>query len=81
MRVSGEHRISETASITVNGKTIEILTARGLPQLLEKAGVDPEKARGVAVAVNEEVVPRASWADVQLKEGDRVEVVTAKQGG
>ena len=36
---------------------------------------------GIAVAVNGEVVPRGSWPDTQLADGDRVEVVTAVQGG
>jgi sulfur carrier protein len=37
--------------------------------------------RGVAAAVNETVVPRAQWATTALAEGDRVEVLTAVQGG
>lgn len=36
---------------------------------------------GVAVAVDGEVVPRASWASFSLVEGARVEVLTAVQGG
>jgi sulfur carrier protein len=40
-----------------------------------------EQARGVAVAVNGEVVPRADWARTELRAGDRVEVLTAAQGG
>ncbi|GAA1601096.1 sulfur carrier protein ThiS [Actinoplanes couchii] len=37
--------------------------------------------RGVAVAVNGTVVPRSTWAEVDLADGDRVEVLTAAQGG
>ncbi|PWR10215.1 thiamine biosynthesis protein ThiS [Micromonospora acroterricola] len=37
--------------------------------------------RGVAVAVNGEVVPRAGWPATTLRDGDRVEVLTAAQGG
>lgn len=37
--------------------------------------------RGVAVAVNGTVVPRSSWSQVDLADGDRVEVLTAAQGG
>jgi sulfur carrier protein len=36
---------------------------------------------GCAVAVNEEVVPRHTWSDRVLATGDRVEVLTAVQGG
>jgi sulfur carrier protein len=38
-------------------------------------------ARGVAVAVNGEVVPRAGWPGAALRDGDEVEVLTAAQGG
>ncbi len=38
-------------------------------------------ARGVAVAVDGEVVPRSGWATFAVPEGARVEVVTAMQGG
>ncbi len=38
-------------------------------------------ARGVAVAVDGEVVPRAGWATFAVAEGARVEVLTAMQGG
>ena len=37
--------------------------------------------RGVAVAVDAEVVPRGGWDDVRLREGTRIEVVQAVQGG
>jgi sulfur carrier protein len=36
---------------------------------------------GMAVAVNEDVVPRSAWGTTVLKPGDRVEVLTAAQGG
>ena len=38
-------------------------------------------ARGVAAAVNGEVVPRRAWPDTPLADGAVVEVVTAVQGG
>jgi sulfur carrier protein len=40
-----------------------------------------EARRGVAVAVNGEVVPRSAWPGAPLRDGDRVEVLTAAQGG
>ncbi|MFP3990779.1 sulfur carrier protein ThiS [Streptomyces sp. E11-3] len=36
---------------------------------------------GVAAAVNETVVPRGAWQRTALRAGDRVEVLTAVQGG
>ncbi|SBT51445.1 sulfur carrier protein ThiS [Micromonospora narathiwatensis] len=40
-----------------------------------------DQRRGLAVAVNGEVVPRGGWAATTLRDGDRVEVLTAAQGG
>ncbi|NUR26342.1 MAG: sulfur carrier protein ThiS [Catenulispora sp.] len=39
------------------------------------------RSGGIAVAVNEAVVPRASWDATKLAAGDRVEILTAVQGG
>lgn len=36
---------------------------------------------GIAVAVNDEVVRRPAWAATRLGAGDRVDVLTAVQGG
>jgi sulfur carrier protein len=55
------------------GRTLDRLVAEVLP-----AGVPP---RGVAVAVGDAVVPRGAWAATVLADGDRVEVLTAVQGG
>ncbi|GGQ66436.1 sulfur carrier protein ThiS [Couchioplanes azureus] len=44
-------------------------------------GALTQARRGVAVAVNGEVVPRSAWPAARLSEGDRVEVLTAAQGG
>ena len=41
----------------------------------------PGAGRGVAVAVDQEVVPRGEWAKTQLHEGARVEILRAIQGG
>jgi sulfur carrier protein len=37
--------------------------------------------RGVAVAVEREVVPRSAWRATPIAEGDHVEIVTAAAGG
>jgi sulfur carrier protein len=41
----------------------------------------PAEPRGVAVAVDGEVVPRAEWGAFAIPDGARVEVLTAMQGG
>ncbi len=68
-----------TALIQVNGEN-EALPAGPLSRLLEDKGVDPS-ARGIAVALNGSVIPRAAWARTTLRAGDAVEIVHAKQGG
>ncbi len=65
--------------ITLNGTASEG-AGRTIAELL--AGLDvPPQGRGVAVAVDLEVVPRGEWATHVVPEGARVEVVTAVQGG
>jgi sulfur carrier protein len=61
--------------ITVNGQD------RSVEEGAVVADVLPDDCRGVAVAVNGNVVPRAAHADTALGPGDRVEIVTAVQGG
>ncbi len=65
--------------IQVNGRQ-ETVTAATLAALLAAKGIDPQ-ARGVAVALNGAVVPRAAWGEVTLQADDAVEIVHAKQGG
>jgi sulfur carrier protein len=65
--------------IEVNGRR-EALGAATLSALLDEKGV-ATGGRGVAVALNGAVVPRAAWAQTALRAGDAVEIVQAKQGG
>ncbi|MGM0557569.1 MAG: sulfur carrier protein ThiS [Myxococcota bacterium] len=43
--------------------------------------LDIEQRRGVAIAVNDGVVPRSKWSDYDLEDGDRLEIIKATQGG
>lgn len=67
--------------ILVNGEQVDIVHERALRELLTEFGIHADSTRGVAVAVNEEVIPKRKWSGVTLRPGDRVEIVTAKQGG
>jgi sulfur carrier protein len=66
--------------ITLNGQLSELRGGETIAAALALLGV-PSDARGVAVAVDGEVVPRAGWESRTLEEGSRVEVLTAMQGG
>ncbi len=68
-------------TILLNGRSCELTAEPITPAAaLAELGLEPE-ARGVAVAVDGEVVPRAEWESRTLADGARVEVLTAMQGG
>jgi sulfur carrier protein len=67
------------ANIRVNGE-IQPLMVTTLAALLEEKAVDTGQ-RGIAVALNGAIVPRAAWPRTQLSPGDSVEIVRARQGG
>jgi sulfur carrier protein len=66
-------------NLTLNGNACELAPGASIPEVLAILGL--EAGRGVAVAVNGEVVPRSSWEMTTLAEGMRVEVLRAVQGG
>ncbi|MEU5546242.1 sulfur carrier protein ThiS [Streptomyces sioyaensis] len=67
-----------TVSVSVNGEPREVAGGLTLDRLV--ATLTPASS-GVAAAVNDLVVPRAQWPTTPLGDGDRVEVLTAVQGG
>ena len=66
--------------IVLNGQTSELRAGDTLASALRGLGLELD-ARGVAVAVDGEVVPRTAWPTFELPEEARVEVLTAMQGG
>ncbi|GAA3370415.1 sulfur carrier protein ThiS [Streptomyces sannanensis] len=65
-------------TVSVNGEAREVAAGTTLDTLVATLTAAPS---GVAAAVNETVVPRSRWATTTLGDGDRVEVLTAVQGG
>ncbi|MBT2412136.1 sulfur carrier protein ThiS [Streptomyces sp. ISL-12] len=65
-------------SISVNGEPRQVSPGTALDTLVRTLTEAPS---GVAAALNETVVPRARWSHTALSDGDRVEVLTAVQGG
>jgi sulfur carrier protein len=65
--------------IVVNGEPRERDGAT-IAELLVDLGVE-DRARGVAVAVNGEIVPRAQWPRHRVGAGDHIEALSAMQGG
>lgn len=66
--------------ITLNGSPRELPDGSSVADLVALLGGRPD-GRGVAVAIETEVVPRSSWGRTQLVSGKRVEVLVAVQGG
>ena len=64
--------------MTVNGDPVDLPDGMTVAELAARLGVG---ARGSAVALDSAVLPRAEWAGTVLREGQRVEVVHAVQGG
>jgi sulfur carrier protein len=66
--------------VVINGRRQEVqcgLTIQTLVASLHR----PADGRGVAVAVDGEVVPRGAWEETTLGDGAHVEIVAAVQGG
>lgn len=66
-------------NVLINGESLELpggsSVADAVRLVVDGAG------SGVAVALNDDVVPRSQWSRARLAEGDRVEILTAVQGG
>ncbi|GGQ43990.1 MULTISPECIES: sulfur carrier protein ThiS [Streptomyces] len=71
-------RTGAAVHVSVNGERREFAPGTALDSVVRSLTAAPS---GVAAALNETVVPRARWAVTVLGDGDRVEVLTAVQGG
>ena len=66
-------------NIRVNDQPREVAPETALAELASALGLADRK--GVAIAINDEVVPRVVWPERRLVEGDAVLVIQATQGG
>jgi sulfur carrier protein len=65
--------------IFINNEMIETREQILLSEFLDSAGIRSE--RGVALALNEVVIPKSSWHEKELMENDKILVIRASQGG
>lgn len=65
-------------ALSVNGEPRLVPAATTLADLVATVSSAPT---GVAAAVNEAVVPRSAWEATPLAADDRIEILTAVQGG
>ncbi|MBF0352530.1 MAG: sulfur carrier protein ThiS [SAR324 cluster bacterium] len=67
-------------SVFLNGQKHEVPAHFTLHQLLKTLPL-VSLEHGIAVCVNDEVIPRKNWSGCQLQDQDRIDVVHATQGG
>ncbi|MEV0798194.1 MULTISPECIES: sulfur carrier protein ThiS [unclassified Kribbella] len=65
-------------SVWVNGTETTVAPGKSVADLIQEYS---DRTTGIAVAVNQTVLTRSEWAGTTLKPGDRVEIVSAVQGG
>ncbi len=66
--------------IFINGEPYEAPDRATISELLAALSIDSE-APGIAVAVDSEIATRGAWTQHEVRDGARVEIVTATQGG
>jgi sulfur carrier protein len=64
--------------VWVNGTATDVAPGRSVADVVAEYS---DRTTGIAVAVNQTVLTRAEWAGTALRPGDRVEIVSATQGG
>lgn len=67
--------------VTVNGDPRTVEADTSVKTLIGSTLDDRPSLDGIAVAINEEVLPRSAWDTTSLSGGDRIEILTARQGG
>ncbi|MEM9543993.1 MAG: sulfur carrier protein ThiS [Cyanobacteria bacterium P01_E01_bin.42] len=77
-RGSKKNNEQQTTVLQVNGESFACKEKSSLPELLEQMELDP---RLVAVEYNGEILHRQYWQTTEMKEGDRLEIVTIVGGG
>jgi thiazole synthase len=66
--------------VELNGEARELPVGATLELAVRESGAEPD-ARGIAAALDGEVIPRGEWPATELREDQRVEVLAAIQGG
>ena len=67
--------------ITVNGEPRDVAPGTTVATLLDELEDLPAGRRGIAVAVDAQVVPRAEWSSTEVGDGAAIEILVAIQGG
>lgn len=66
-------------TISVNNKPLELGFPNNISLVLHNLQFN--QAKGLAIAVNNQVIPKSTWDFYELKENDKVTIIRATQGG
>lgn len=66
--------------IKINGEVLAVKEQMNLSEFVELR-LNGKEPRGIAVALNDMIIPKSKWNETELKENDSVEIVHAVQGG
>ncbi len=66
-------------NIFINNQAYSLQKGSNLFTALEQNGIQNQK--GIAVAVNNAVIPKAEWQNKILNENDKITIIRATQGG
>jgi sulfur carrier protein len=66
-------------NVFVNNEIREVKNQLTISEFLTENQLNA--AKGIAIAINNEVVPKARWGTTKFKENDRISVIRATQGG
>jgi sulfur carrier protein len=65
--------------ITVNQQSYSVSEVCSLQQMLDTVLLQP--AKGIAIAVNQEIIAKSNWSNHLLNPGDNLIIIKATQGG
>jgi len=66
-------------TIFINNKSFDLPDNTNLSDALKTAGIN--SFQGIAVAVNNHIIPKTSWEDHAIGENDALTIIRATQGG
>lgn len=66
-------------NVSVNNQLRSVQKGTILLDALEQTGIQSQ--RGIAVAVNNTVIPKTEWQNTVLTENDKITIIRATQGG
>jgi sulfur carrier protein len=66
-------------NVTVNKKPVELPVLAGITDLIQQLNLP--SAQGIAIAVNQQVIPKSEWNTCILKDNDEILLIRATQGG